>query len=56
MVSKLFANVGKLKSTPIFLYLFHLYHSKELLKDEELIDYEAAKGLMKYNITLASEP
>ena len=50
------AKIGKPKSTPICPFLFHLYHSRDILTEEKEIDYEAAKELMNYRITPDPEP
>ena len=42
------AGVGKLKPTPMCPFLFHLYHSRDSLTEQEEIDYEAAQELMTY--------
>ena len=46
----------KPKSTPISLFLFHLYHSKKILTEQEEVNYEAIRELISYKITPEFEP
>ena len=48
--------VDKPKPSSLYPFFFHLYYSLELMKDGEMVVYEAAKVMMKYSITLKLEP
>ena len=41
LAQRLVARVGRQKSTPISPFLFHLYHSKDILTEQEDVDYES---------------
>ena len=56
LVHKLVGGAGKSKPTPIYPFLFHLYHSQDLLIDEEETDYRVAQELKNYRITHDPEP
>jgi hypothetical protein len=51
VVSKLAANVGKAKTSPIGPYLFYLYHHAELLSDVEMVEYTIGSTILYYNLT-----
>ena len=40
----------KSKATPICPYIFHLYHSHELLLSAEKKEYQIQEALVKYNV------
>ena len=42
--------MGKSKATPICLYIFHLYHSHELLLPAEKKEYRIQEALVKHNV------
>ena len=42
--------MGKLKATPICPYIFHLYHSHELLLPAEKKEYRIQEALVKHNV------
>ena len=42
--------MGKSKATPICPYVFHLYHSQELLLPTEKKEYRTKEALQKYNV------
>ena len=56
LARKMVARVGKPKPTSICPFLFHLYHSKDSLIEQEEINYEAARKLTSYRNTLDLEP
>ena len=41
VVLKLVCEVGKPKATSICPYIFHLYQSLDILREEEIVAYEA---------------
>ena len=43
----LLPGVGK-KPTPITLFLYHLYQAKEVLTEDEEVDYKVAEDLMEF--------
>ena len=47
VVQKLLLEVGE-KATPITPFQFYLYHAKDLLMDEEDMDYKVAKDLVEF--------
>ena len=51
VVAKLVETLGWNKSSPISPYLFHLYHSRELLNHEELLVYNLGQARFHYNLT-----
>ena len=51
LAQRLVVGIGKPKSIPISLFLLYLYHSKDILTEQEEIDYEAAKEFISYRIT-----
>ena len=52
LAQRLAKGVGKLKSTPICPFIFHLYDSQGLLAEDEELDYRMAKEMAGYQITL----
>ena len=50
LVQRLLFRMGKSKATPICPYIFHLYHSHELLLPAEKKEYRTKKTLLKYNV------
>ena len=51
LAQRLAKGVEKLKPTPICPFLFHLYDSQGLLKEDEELDYRTAKEMVGYRIT-----
>ena len=47
--------MGKSKATPICLYVFHLYHSHELLLPAEKKEYRIKEALLKHNVDSEEE-
>ena len=47
--------MGKSKATPICPYVFHLYHSQELLLPNEKKEYRTKEALQKYNVESEGE-
>ena len=56
LAKRLVARAGKAKPTSISSFLFHLYHSQDILREEEDTDYRAAQELTNYKITHDPEP
>ena len=56
LAQKMVAGAGKTKPNPICPFLFHLYHSRDILTKEEDTDYWAAQELINYRITSNPEP
>ena len=56
LVEKMVAVVGKTKPSALSPFLFHLYHSFELLRDKESTVYKAAEVMLKYDIRASKEP
>ena len=54
LVQRLLFGMGKSKATPICPYVFHLYHSQELLLPNEK-EYRTKKALQKYNVESEGE-
>ena len=52
LAQRLAKGVGKSKPTPICPLLFHLYDSQGLLIEDEELDYQTAKEMAEYRITL----
>ena len=50
LVQRLLSGMGKSKATPICPYVFHLYHSHELLLPAEKKEYRIQKALAKHNM------
>ena len=47
--------MGKSKATPICPYIFHLYHSHELLLPAEKKEYRIKEALLKHNVDSEEE-
>lgn len=56
MVEKLATGVGKARPTPIGPFLFHLYHSQGLLREQEETAYKTAKVLDSHGWESEAEP
>ena len=54
LLQRLLSGMGKSKATPICLYVFHLYHSQELLLPEKK-EYRTKEALQKYNVKSEGE-
>ena len=50
LVQRLLSGMGKSKATPICPYVFHLYHSHELLLPAEKKEYRIQEALAKHNV------
>ena len=50
LVQRLFSGMGKSKATPICSYIFHLYHSHEILLPAEKKEYKIKETLLKHNM------
>ena len=50
LVQRLLSGMGKSKATPICPYVFHLYHSHELLLPAEKKEYRIQEALVKHNV------
>ena len=50
LVQRLLSGMGKSKATPICPYVFHLYHSHELLLSTEKKEYWIQEALVKHNV------
>ena len=50
LVQRLLSGIGKSKATPICPYVFHLYHSHELLLPAEKKEYWIQEALVKHNV------
>ena len=50
LVQRLLSGMGKSKATPICPYIFHLYHSHELLLPAEKKEYQIHEALVKHNV------
>ena len=55
LIQRLLSGMGKYKATPIYPYVFHLYHSQELLLPIEKKDYRTKEALQKYNVESEGE-
>ena len=55
LVQRLVFGMGKSKATPICPYIFHLYHSHELLLAVEKKEYCTKEALLKYNVKSEGE-
>ena len=51
LAQNLVVGARKTKSTSICLFIFHLYHNKDILTKEEDTDYRAAQELISHKIT-----
>ena len=47
--------MGKSKATPICPYIFHLYHSRELLLLVEKKEYRIKEALLEHNVDSEEE-
>ena len=50
LVQRLLSGMGKSKATPICPYIFHLYHSHELLLLAKKKEYRIQEALVKHNV------
>ena len=50
LVQRLLSGMGKSKATPICPYVFHLYHSHELLLPAKKTEYQIQEALAKHNV------
>ena len=50
VVQRLFSGMGKSKATPICPYVFHMYHSHEVLLPVEKKEYRIKEALLKHNV------
>ena len=50
LVQRLLSGMEKSKATPIYPYMFHLYHSHELLLPAEKKEYRIKEALLKHNV------
>ena len=50
LVQRLLSTMGRSKATPICPYIFHLYHSHELLLLVEKKEYRIKEALLKHNV------
>ena len=50
LVQRLLFRIGKSKATPICPYVFHLYHSYELLLPAEKKEYRIQEAFVKHNV------
>ena len=50
LVQRLLFGMGKSKATPIYPYIFHLYHSHELLLPAKKKEYRIQEALVKHNV------
>ena len=55
LVQRLLSGIGKSKATPICPYIFHLYHSHELLLLAEKKEYRIQEALVKHNVESEEE-
>ena len=55
LVQRLFSGMGKSKATPICPYVFHLYHSHEVLLPAEKKEYRIKEALLKHNMESEGE-
>ena len=55
LVQRLLSGMGKSKATPICPYIFHLYHSHELLLLAEKKEYQIKEALLKHNVDFEEE-
>ena len=55
LVQRLLSGMGKSKATPICPYMFHLYHSHELLLPVEKKEYRIKEALLKHNVESEGE-
>ena len=55
LVQRLVFGMGKSKATPICPYMFHLYHSHELLLSAKKKEYRIKEALLKHNVESKGE-
>ena len=55
LVQRLLSSMGRSKATPICPYVFHLYHSHELLLPTEKKEYRIKEALLKHNVESEGE-
>ena len=55
LVQRLHFGMGKSKATPICPYVFHLYHSHELLLPAKKKEYRIKEALLKHNMESEGE-
>ena len=55
LVQRLLSKMAKSKATPIYPYVFHLYHSHEVLLPAEKKEYMIKEALLKHNVDLEGE-
>ena len=55
LVQRLLSRMGRSKATPICPYVFHLYHSHELLLPVEKKEYRIKEALLKHNVESEGE-
>ena len=55
LVQRLLTGMGRSKATPICPYVFHLYHSCELLLPVEKKEYQIKEALLKHNVKSEGE-
>ena len=55
LVQRLVSGMGKSKATPICPYIFHLYHSHELLLLAEKKEYRIQEAFVKHNVESEEE-
>ena len=55
LVQRLLSGMGKSKATPICPYVFHLYHSYEVLLLTEKKEYRIKDALLKHNMESEGE-
>ena len=55
VVQRLLSGMGKSKATPICPYIFHLYHSHELLLPAEKKEYRIQEALVKHSVESKEE-
>ena len=55
LAQRLLSRMGKSKATPICPYIFHVYHSHELLLPAEKKEYRIKEALLKHNVDSEEE-
>ena len=55
LVQRLLSGMGRSKATSICPYIFHLYHSHELLLPAEKKEYQIKEALLKHNVESEGE-
>ena len=55
LVQRMLSEMGKSKATPIYPYVFHLYHSHEVLLPTEKKEYRIKEALLKHNVDSEGE-